>query len=92
MANTAQSIKRARQAETRRQRKQGVRTKCRTLVKRARIHADSEKSKDSFISMQSFLDRAGRKGIMHVKTVARLKRRINHSAHLANKTATTTAQ
>lgn len=81
MANTSQSSKRARQAEKRRRRNQGVGTKFRTMVKRARADGgdDKDAAKTIFSNMQSAADIAARKGIIHPRRAARLKRRINNA-------------
>lgn len=79
MANSPQSIKRARQAEKRRKTNQGVGTKFRTMLKRARALAgeDADTAKKSFADMQSAADIAARKGIIHPRKAARLKHRIS---------------
>ena len=94
MANTPQSIKRARQAQKRRQRNQTERTLFRTVVKRARAAAESGDGKSAYTQMQSVVDRAARKNLFHHRTVARIKKRINNLIHAkadaatAQKTAT----
>lgn len=84
MANTKQSEKRARQNITRRLRRQSVRSRCRTMIKKARVAAattgDAEAFRAAFIAMQSVADRAVSKNLLHRNTVARLKRRINRTA------------
>ncbi|MCH9758164.1 MAG: 30S ribosomal protein S20 [Proteobacteria bacterium] len=88
MANSPQSIKRARQADVRRKRNQGVNTKFRTMVKRARSDVtDAETGKTMFSDMQAAADVAARKGIIHPRKASRLKQRINKSIRLqlANK-------
>lgn len=77
MANTAQSLKRARQAEQRRKRNQGVGTRFRTMVKRARANENSDNAQEALATMQSATDTAARKGIIHPRKAARLKRRVN---------------
>ena len=78
MANSPQSRKRAKQAQERRSRNQGVRTRFRTVVKRARAAAsDPERAREAFIMMQSCADNAARRGVVSRGTVSRLKRRIN---------------
>lgn len=76
MANSPQSIKRIRQSETKRKINQGLRTKFRTMVKRARA-ATPDTAKAAFAEMQAVTDRAARRGIIHVNQAARLKTRIN---------------
>lgn len=78
MANSPQSSKRARQSVTHRLLNQSAKTRMRTLVKRTRAAAaDPEKAKAAFADMQVAVDRAGRKGLIHPKTAARLKSRVN---------------
>ncbi|MGI9338955.1 MAG: 30S ribosomal protein S20 [Gammaproteobacteria bacterium] len=80
MANSAQSIKRARQAENRRQRGQMLRTRYRTIVKRARVacqKGDAEAAKQAVREMQSAADKTATKGIIHANAAARIKSRIN---------------
>lgn len=77
MANSPQSIKRARQAEKRRRHNQGIGTKFRTMVKRARATAGKKEAAEAFATMQSAADSAARKGIIHPRKAARLKKRIN---------------
>lgn len=80
MANSSQSIKRVRQALTRKTRNQPIRTYYRTTIKQARADVtDAEKASDSFKRMQSVIDRTARKGLVHKNTVARLKNRINRA-------------
>ena len=83
MANSSQSSKRARQAEKRRRRNQGIGTKFRTMVKRARAGIGGDSAKAQFSDMQSAADAAARKGIIHPRKAARLKRRINNAIRKA---------
>ncbi len=81
MANTRQSEKRARQNVTRRLRGQAFRSRCRTMIKKARVAAgDGEKFPAAFQAMQTVADRAAGKKLLHRNTVARIKRRINRLA------------
>lgn len=77
MANSSQSIKRARQADRRRRRNQGVGTKFRTMLKRARAEAGGDDDAGNFAAMQSAADIAARKGLIHPRRAARLKKRVN---------------
>ena len=80
MANSAQSAKRARQAENRRQRGQMLRTRYRTIVKRARTacaSGDAEAAKQAVADMQTAADKTATKGIIHANAAARIKSRIN---------------
>lgn len=80
MANSAQSAKRARQAQVRRNRGQMLRTKYRTIVKRARAaikSGDAEVAKQAVARMQEAADKTASKGIIHANAAARTKSRIN---------------
>ncbi|MBE8158851.1 MAG: 30S ribosomal protein S20 [Betaproteobacteria bacterium] len=77
MANTRQSEKRARQGRARRLRGQAVRSRCRTMIKKARAAAGGKESRAAFTAMQSVLDRAAGKKLMSANTVSRIKRRIS---------------
>ena len=78
MANSPQALKRARQTQRRRQRTQPQTTYFRTVVKKMRAAAVSgENAKATFLSLQSVVDRAARKGLTHKNTAARLKKRLN---------------
>ena len=79
MANSPQSLKRARQAERRRRQNQGVSTKFRTMLKRATtaVAAGSESAAADYINMKSAADTAARKGLIHPRKAARLKKRLN---------------
>lgn len=92
MANSPQALKRARQAEKRRRRNQSVSTKFRTMLKRAgtAVAAGNETAAD-FTNMQSATDIAARKGLIHPRKAARLKKRLNskirnHKAHADSST------
>lgn len=87
MANSPQSIKRARQAISRKRRNQPIRTFYRTVIKQARANAtDPEKSADAYKKMQSIVDRTARKGLVHKNTVARIKSRLSRAIALSAKT------
>lgn len=80
MANTAQALKRARQAEVRRQRNVAQRSDMRTAVKKvmAAIEAgDKDAATAAFTAAQSKLDKMARKGIINKNKAARSKSRIN---------------
>ena len=90
MANSPQSIKRARQAVRRTKINQGVRTNFRTMIKRARAVVDSgdiKESRDAFRLAQSVADSTARRGLVHPRTVARLKSRINNAIRNAAQSA-----
>ena len=76
MANTSQSEKRARQSRKRRLRGQSTRARCRTMLKKARAALSGDGFAAAYIEMQSALDDAVGKGILHRNTVSRLKKRI----------------
>ena len=80
MANTSQSRKRARQAETHRQRNAGQRSTMRTAIKSviAAINAgDSDAAKSALAVSPTVLDRAVTHGLIHKNKAARHKSRLN---------------
>ena len=86
MANSKQSAKRARQNAARRLRGQALRSRCRTMIKKARLAAgagDEKAFRTAFIEMQTVADRAAGKNILHRNTVSRIKRRVNRLARAA---------
>ena len=88
MANTNQSIKRARQNDTRRRRGQSIRARCRTMIKKVKAAGgNAESFRNAFIGMQSAIDRAADKKMLHRNKVARIKRRANRRHLLLLKTA-----
>ena len=83
MANTAQSKKRARQAEQRRQSNASQRSALRTFIKKVikAIRAgDHEAAVQAFRDAVPRIDRAARKGLIHANKAARHKSRLN--AHI----------
>ena len=79
MANTAQARKRVRQAEKARARNASQRSAMRTAVKKVlkAIDAkDRETAEKNYRYATSLLDRAARKGLIHLNKAARLKSRI----------------
>ena len=79
MAHTLSAIKRIRQAERRRIRNQMVKSRVKTLIKRARqlIEAgDLEPARLSVGDAISALDRAAERGILHRNNAARRKSRL----------------
>jgi len=79
MAHTRSAIKRIRQAERRRIRNQMVKSRVKTLIKRARslIEAgDLEQARLSVGDAISALDRAAERGILHRNNAARRKSRL----------------
>ena len=80
MANSAQSLKRAKQAEKRRQRNVAFRTKLRTHIKRVIYGADEgnvETTADAYKAAVPLIDSAVTKGLIHRNKAARLKSRLN---------------
>ncbi len=80
MANSAQSRKRAVQAETRRQRNASQRSTMRTQIKKALsaiAQSDKEGSVNAYQKAVVLLDRAANKGLIHKNKAARHKSRIN---------------
>ncbi len=79
MANTAQSRKRARQAERRRQHNAALRTAFRSAVKKVRkaiAAGDKPGANQLFRAAQSALDRIADKQVIHKNKAARHKRRL----------------
>lgn len=80
MANSAQAIKRARQAEVRRQRNVAMRSRMRTFVKKVvnAINAgEKETATEAFKAAVPVLDSMANKGIIHKNKAARQKSRLN---------------
>lgn len=80
MANSAQAIKRARQAENRRQRNASQRSSMRTSIKKviAAIKAgDREAAKQAYVEAVPVIDSAAGKGLIHANKAARHKSRLN---------------
>lgn len=80
MANSPQAKKRARQAETNRQRNASHRSKLRTFVKKVLVaikEGDKEGAKAAFQVAQSVLDSSVTKGVIHKNKAARGKSRLN---------------
>jgi len=88
LANTAQSKKRARQAEKNRQQNAAQRSMMRTAIKKvvkAIDAGDLASAQTTYQSMTSVVDRMASKGIIHKNKAARHKSRLNariHSMHL----------
>lgn len=80
MANSAQSRKRARQAETHRQRNASYRSMFRTFLKKvlAAIDAgDKEKAVNAYNQAVAMIDKTASKGLIHKNKAARHKSRLN---------------
>jgi small subunit ribosomal protein S20 len=80
LANSPQAIKRARQAEQRRQRNASQRSTLRTAVKKvvAAINAgDREVASQAYAAAVPVIDRAAGKGLIHANKAARHKSRLN---------------
>ena len=80
MANSAQARKRARQAETRRQRNAGRRSEMRTEIKKviSAIEAgDKAAAESAYKSAVPMLDRLAGKGLIQKNKAARHKSRLN---------------
>ena len=84
MANHKSAIKRARQNELRRLRNKSVRTRVKSIVKDVRSAAGENTGKDmpaKIRAVQSVIDKAAKKGVIHKRTAAR---KISRLAKLAN--------
>ena len=80
MANSPQSRKRARQAETRRQRNASQRSMVRTGIKKVRgaiAKGDAEGAAEAFDAAVPVIDRMARRGILHANQAARYKSRLS---------------
>ena len=80
MANSPQSRKRARQAETRRQRNASQRSRVRTYIKKVQAaiaSGDSEQASAALAEATPIIDRTAAKGIMHKNKAARHKSRLS---------------
>ena len=80
MANSPQSRKRARQAETRRQRNASQRSRVRTSIKKVRGAIDSGDAKAAAEALDAavpVIDRMANRGIMHPNQAARHKSRLS---------------
>jgi small subunit ribosomal protein S20 len=85
LANSAQAIKRARQAEKRRQRNASQRSTMRTSIKKviAAINAgDREAASQAYAAAVPVIDSAACKGLIHANKAARHKSRLNQ--HIRN--------
>lgn len=83
MANSAQARKRARQAETHRQRNAAQKSKFRTAIKKVvkAIRAgDKTAAAEAYKAAVPVIDSAAGKGLMHANKAARHKSRLN--AHI----------
>lgn len=80
MANSKQAFKRARQAETHRQRNTSQASEMRTAIKQC-LEAIKGKSKDiaqtAYQRSAVLADRAAKRGIIHANKAARIKARLN---------------
>ena len=84
MANSAQSKKRARQAEIHRQRNTSYRAMFRTALKKV-VSAISGGNKDeattAYNAAVSVIDKTSNKGLIHKNKAARYKSRLNTRIH-----------
>jgi len=80
LANSAQAIKRARQAEKRRQRNASRRSAMRTYIKKvlkAIQSGDKQVAAEAYREAVPYIDRAANKGLIHANKAARHKSRLN---------------
>ncbi len=80
MANSPQSIKRARQAVKRRAHNTGLRSRMRTFIKdtlKAIAGGDKEKAIAAFKEAAPEIDKMANKGLIHKNKAARTKSRLN---------------
>lgn len=84
MANHKSALKRAGQNEIRRMRNRSVKTRVKTVVKEVRqaVSDNAGETADTlFISAQSAIDKAAKKGVMHKRTAARKIARLAKLTH-----------
>ena len=87
MANHKSAIKRARQNELRRVRNKSVKTRIKKIVKDVRSSAEDTSGADmpaKIRTVQSAIDKASKKGVIHKRTAAR---KISRLTKLANSTS-----
>ncbi|PHS71837.1 MAG: 30S ribosomal protein S20 [Cycloclasticus sp.] len=80
MANSAQALKRAKQAEKNRQLNMAARTRLRTKIKRVVYSAEEgnvETTAAAYKEAVPYIDSAVNKGLIHRNKAARLKSRLN---------------
>ena len=80
MANSPQSIKRARQEVKRRAHNTGLRSRMRTVIKntlKAITGGDKEKAQAAFTAASPEIDKMANKGLIHKNKAARTKSRLN---------------
>jgi len=80
LANSAQSRKRARQAEKHRQGNASYRSMFRTFIKKviAAVEAgDKEQAQSAYSSAVAVIDKTANKGLIHKNKAARQKSRLN---------------
>ncbi len=76
MANIKSQIKRNKQNEKRRLRNQAVRSKLRTMEKKAVEAAGTEQEAEAISAATSIIDKAARKNVIHGNAAARRKSRL----------------
>jgi len=80
LANSAQALKRSKQAEKSRQQNMTSRTRLRTYIKRVINSADEGNAEGTTIAYKDavpYIDSAVNKGLIHRNKAARLKSRLN---------------
>ncbi|MBW2428569.1 MAG: 30S ribosomal protein S20 [Deltaproteobacteria bacterium] len=84
MANHKSAIKRARQNEIRRLRNKSTKTRIKSIVKEVRSSAEETTGAETKVNLnavQSVIDKASKKGVIHKRTAAR---KISRLAKLVN--------
>ena len=84
MANHKSAIKRARQNEIRRLRNKSTKTRIKSIVKEVRSSAEETPGAETKVNLnavQSGIDKASKKGVIHKRTAAR---KISRLAKLVN--------
>lgn len=87
MANTKSAEKRARQADTRRQRNRSVKSAMRSQIKEFRTvieEGDEKKTREALAKTYSVIDRAAKRNVIHDNTADRYKARLAAAAKRAH--------
>lgn len=94
MAHTRSALKRIRQAERRRMRNQMVKSRVKSLLKKARLSIEAGNLEQARLSVGdaiSALDRAAERGVLHRNNAARRKSRLMKRYNSAFTAPTATA-
>ncbi|GIV96384.1 MAG: 30S ribosomal protein S20 [Herpetosiphonaceae bacterium] len=86
MANTKSALKRIRTSERKRQRNQAIRSKVKTMIKKANmvLTAPEAESMEAIRAAVKALDQAAAKGVIHKNNAARRKARLMRKYNIAH--------